>query len=70
MHAFFALTSVAFFCILRLNIFKVTARSLVFFIENDGVLKICWQSKARFYFPARTQQDFLDADFHFHAAVQ
>ena len=33
-HLFFALTSVTFFCILRLNIFKGTAKSLVFVVEN------------------------------------
>ena len=65
-HSFSALTSTAFFCVLPLNVFKGTAKSSVFFIENGGSLKTCWENRARFYFPARSQQDFLASDFHFH----
>ena len=66
-HLFFALTlAVFFFCILRLNIFKAAVKSLVFFVEDGGVQKTCWHNRAWFYFPVKTQLDFLDTDFCSH----
>ena len=56
-----------FFCIPQLNVFKGTAKSSVFFVENSGSLKYCWENRARFYFSARSQQNFLASDFPFHA---
>ena len=46
--------------------FQGKAKSSVFFAENGGSLKTCWENWAQFYFPARSQQDFLASDFHFH----
>ena len=40
MYSFFVLTSALFLSILRLNIFKVTAKSLVFVVENGGFRKL------------------------------
>ena len=59
-----------FFCILRLNVFKGSAKSSIFFVENGGPLKTCWESRARFYFSVRSQQNFLASDFLFTRAIQ